>query len=207
MKRMLGHAIFLSLLATTPLCAQRMTATLPAAAKAILPAQGKLIDAASADLDGDGVLDYVAVTEAEPQSSAPEEDPTRIVFVIRQKPAGTFQVAAKNPHALIAKSLGGGMGDPFDSLSAGTKKFTLSHFGGRREKWTANYTFSYSSIDQAWQLTEIKASRWHNDARLQTFRPPHDFGKIAFQDFDAEKWQGRGAGYRQSKRSQPLISE
>ncbi len=42
---------------------------------------------------------------------------------------------------------------------------------------------------------------------MQTFKPPHDFGKIASQDFDAEKWQGLGDGYRKSKLSKPKIPE
>ena len=199
-----GFALTFALLANS-LLAQREPAELPAKVKALLPAKSKVLDAATADLDGDDLADYVVVAE---ENSGPEaEDPTRTVFVIQQKPAGEFAVAARNDRAVIAKSSGGAMGDPFDAVSAKKKEFTLSHFGGRREKWNANYTFGYSRIDQAWQLIRIDASRWSETAEMQTFKPPHDFGKIAFEEFDAEKWQGRGKGYKKSKLSKPLIPE
>lgn len=206
MKRTLsaGFALAFTFLASS-LLAQREPAKLPAEVKALIPAKSEVLDAATADLDGDDLPDYVVVAE---ETSEPDaEDPTRTVYVIRQKPAGEFAIAARNDHAVIAKSSGGAMGDPFDSVIAKKKEFTLSHFGGRREKWNASYTFGYSRIDNAWQLIRIEASRWSETAEMQTFKPPHDFGKIAFEEFDAEKWQGRGEGYKKSKLSKPLIPE
>lgn len=99
------------------------------------------------------------------------------------------------------------MSGSFDGVSAEKKAFTLSHAGGRRDKWTASYTFGYSRINQAWQLIRVEGSRWSEDGETRTDKPPHDFGKSAFADFDAGKWQGRGEGYRKSKLSKPAIPE
>ena len=200
----LGAALTFAFLASSGL-AQGEPAKVPPEVKALIPEKREILDAASADLDGDELPDYVVV--AEDTSKPDAEDPTRTVFVIQQKAAGEFAIAARNDHAVIAKSSGGAMGDPFDSVTAKKKEFTLTHFGGRREKWSASYTFAYSRIDQAWQLVRIEASRWSETADIQTFKPPHDFGKIAFEEFDAEKWQGRGKGYKKSKQSQPPIPE
>ena len=199
-----GAALSFVVLASSGL-SQDERAKLPAEVRALIPAQTTLLDAASADLDGDDLPDYVVV--AEDTSKPDAEDATRTVFVIQQKPEGEFTIAARNDHAVIAKSSGGAMSDPFDAVTAKKKEFTLTHFGGRREKWSASYTFGYSRIDQAWQLIRIEASRWSETAEMQTFKPPHDFGKIAFEEFDAEKWQGRGQGYKKSKQSQPPIPE
>ena len=199
-----GFALAFTFLASA-VPAQREPAKLPPEVKALIPEKREILDAASADLDGDELPDYVVV--AEDTSTADAEDPTRTVFVIQQKAAGEFAIAARNDHAVIAKSSGGAMGDPFDSVSAKKKEFTLSHFGGRREKWNASYTFGYSRIDKAWQLIRVEGSRWSETAEMQTFKPPHDFGKIAFEEFDAEKWQARGEGYKKSKLSQPPIPE
>jgi hypothetical protein len=191
--------------AAMPLLAQREVPDVPAPIKALIPPDSKILDAASADLNGDELADHVVV--AEDGGDADAEDPTRTVFVIQQKAGGEFAIAARSDRAVLAKSSGGAMGDPFDGVSAKKKEFTLSHFGGRREKWTASYTFGYSRIDHAWQLIRVEGSRWSETAEMQRFKPPHDFGKIAFQDFDAEKWQGVGEGYRKSKLSQPKIPE
>ena len=188
-----------------PLLAQPEPPVLPAPVKALIPSKSKVLDAASADLNGDDLPDHVVV--AEDGTDADAEDPARSVFVIQQNAAGKFTIAARSDRAVIAKSSGGAMGDPFDGISAKKKEFTLTHFGGRREKWTASYTFGYSRIDQAWQLTRIQASRWSETAEMQIYKPPHDFGKIALEDFDAEKWQGRGEGYKKSKLSKPAIPE
>ena len=204
MKSTLYGALTFALLAT-PLLAQREAPELPAPVKALIPPKSHILDAASADLNGDDLADHVVVVED--AANAEAEDPTRTVFVIQQKATGEFTVAARSDRAVLAKSSGGAMGDPFDAISAKKKEFTLSHFGGRREKWTASYTFAYSRIDNAWQLIRIEGSRWSENAEMQTFKPPHDFGKIALEDFDAEKWQGRGEGYRKSKLSKPPIPE
>ncbi len=202
MNKTVWSALTLALLATS-LHPQTEPAKLPAEAKSLLPAQGEILDAASADLNGDGVPDYVVVTEAK-GNATPDADPTRTVFVIEQEPAGKYKIAARNNHAVMAKSDGGGMGDPFDAVTADKKAFTISHLGGRREKWTLHYIFRFSPPDDDWFLSGVDAG---GDAKPQKFRFPDDFGKIAFQDFNTDKWQGRGAGYQKSAKSQPPIPQ
>jgi hypothetical protein len=53
----------------------------------------------------------------------------------------------------------------------------------------------------------VEGSRWSENGETQTFKPPHDFGKIAFENVDAEKWQGLGEDYRKSKLSKPPIQQ
>ena len=203
MKTILCGAVTSALLAAS-LPAQAEPAQLPADVKALIPETTEILDSASADLTGDDLADYVVV--AERTNSADPEDPTRTVFVIQQKPAGTFAVAAQNDRAVITK-MNGGLSGSFDSISAQKKGFTISHSGGRREKWTANYIFGFSRIDNAWQLIRVEGSRWSEKGEVRTFKPPHDFGKIAFEEFDTEKWQGVGEGYRKSKLTKPLIAQ
>ena len=203
MKTSLSAACAFTLL-TTSLLAQSDEVQLPEKVKALIPAKTEILHAATADVDGDELADYIVA--AEDTASADAEDPTRTVFVIRQKPEGEFGIAARNASAIISRA-NGGLSDSFEGVKAEKKQFTLLHSGGRRDKWTAAYTFGYSRIDQAWQLIRVEASRWSETGEMQTFKPPHDFGKIAFADFDAEKWQGLGEGYRKSKLSKPKIPE
>ena len=204
MKTTLCGGLTLAILAL-PLLAEREPPELPAPVKALMPPNSKILHAASADLNGDNLPDHIVV--AEDATTPDAEDPARTVFVIQQSAAGEFAVAARSDRAVLAKSSGGAMGDPFEAIRAKKKEFTLTHSGGRREKWTASYTFGFSRLDNAWQLIRVEGSRWSENAEMQTFKPPHDFGKIALEDFDAEKWQGVGEGYRKSKLSQPKIPE
>lgn len=199
----LCRALTFILLASSAV-AQQDEIKLPVEVNALLPANSAILGAATADLNGDELADYVVVTEE--TASRDPEDPTRTAFVIVQKPEGKFAVAARNDRAVISKA-NGGLSEAFDRITADKKTFTLSHAGGRRDKWTADYTFGFSRIDQAWQLIRVEGSRWSEDGALVTFKPPHDFGKIAFEQFDAEKWQGLGEGYKKSKLSKPPIPE
>ena len=191
-------------LSISSLAAQGKEIELPAEVKALIPAKTEILGAATADLNGDDSPDYVVV--AEETSPADPEDPTRTVFVIAQKAEGKFTVAAQNDKAVITNA-NGGMSGTFDGISAKAKTFEISHSGGRRDKWHAIYTFGFSRIDQAWQLIRVEGNRWSEDGKVHTYKPPHDFGKIGFEEFDTEKWQGRGEGYRKSKLSKPSIPE
>ena len=202
MKRILCGAVTLALL--TILQAQTDELTLPAEVKALIPAKRDVVGAATADLNGDDLPDYVVV--AQETESANPEDPARTVLVITQKPAGEYAITARNDRAVISK-MDGGLSDSFAGITAKAKTFSISHEGGRRDKWHAIYTFGFSRVDQAWQLVQIEGNRWSEDGAVHTYKPPHDFGKIAFEDFDTEKWQGRGEGYRKSKLSKPMIPE
>jgi hypothetical protein len=202
MKRILCGAVIFALL--TMVQAQTDEVTLPAEVKALIPAKREILGAASADLNGDNLSDYVVV--AQETESAEAEDPTRTVFVIEQKPEGEFVIAARNDRAVISK-MNGGLSDSFAGITAEAKTFSISHEGGRRDKWHAIYTFGFSRLDRAWQLIRIEGNRWSEAGEVHTYKPPHDFGKIAFEEFDTEKWQGLGDGFRKSKLSKPKIPE
>jgi hypothetical protein len=95
MKRILCGAVTLALL--TILQAQTDELTLPAEVKALIPAKRDVVGAASADLNGDDLPDYVVV--AQETESADPEDPARTVLVITQK----RQANTPSRHATTAR--------------------------------------------------------------------------------------------------------
>jgi hypothetical protein len=188
---MKSYFLFLgSLLMVPALLAAPNTVEIPQEIKPFIEANSKALDIASADLNGDDTNDYVLVVERE--ADGKDQEPIRTVIVLIREKSGTLKAVAKNDHAVLGKDCGGVWGDPFETVEAKRKKFTIHHFGGSREKWNCSYTFGYSSKDNAWQLIRVKDTRYLDDPKQEVFAPPRDFGKIDFSEFDSEKWRGIG---------------
>src|SRR3712207_4214451 len=131
MNQILCGALTCTLLAISA-AAQTDDVTLPTEVKSLIPANTAILGAATADLNGDEPAGYILVVEA--TCGAEAEDPTRTVLIIEQKPERKFAVAARSDRAVITKP-NGGLSDCFDRVTAGKNTFTLSHSGGRRDKW------------------------------------------------------------------------
>ncbi|WP_193763588.1 hypothetical protein [Methylomonas methanica] len=97
---------------------------------------------------------------------------------------------------MFCSTCGGVFGDPFAELSATTKSFSVSHYGGSNWRWTNRFQFNYSRRDNTWQLVRVEQSSFHTSdpetAKTTTYTPPTDFGKIDIADFDPENFQGFG---------------
>ncbi len=152
----------------------------------------------NADLNGDGLEDFILVLERQKaKPSDPEiEDRQRILLILVRKPDGRLVEARRNDRVVYCSTCGGVMGDPFQGVEAGLKTFTVSHYGGSSWRWSVDYKFGYSRRDDTWQLVQVKESSSHagdpEKAENKTYRPPKHFGKIDISDFDPEKWKGQG---------------
>ena len=153
----------------------------------------------SADLDGDGLKDYVIVLErqkASPSDDDITENQRPLVIVVRQ-PDSSLKVAKRNEKIVFCSSCGGVMGDPFQGVKTALKSFTVQHYGGSAERWSKEYTFNYSRKDNTWQLVRVEEETFNalkpGKPKTRIFTPPKDYGKIDIQDFDPENWKGQGA--------------
>ena len=157
----------------------------------------KAISINAADLNGDGLSDYILVLEKQQSSDPDIEDRQRFLLIVVRQPDSRLQVKKRSDKVVLCSSCGGTWGDPFDSIKVGPKTFTVSHYGGSRERWETNYTFSYSRRDDTWQLVraeEITSDIF--DPKHKKYRevltPPKHFGKIDISDFDPENYRGNG---------------
>jgi hypothetical protein len=153
----------------------------------------------SADLNGDGLQDYVVVLEkqkAEPTDPDIEENQRRLLILIRETGGGLKEVK-RNDKIVFCSTCGGVMGDPFVGVEAGNKTFKVSHYGGSAQRWAIEYTFNYSRKDNTWQLVRVKEEDFSasdpNKIKTRLYTPPKDYGKIDIADFDPEHWKGVGA--------------
>ncbi|MBI2417123.1 MAG: hypothetical protein HYV28_04350 [Ignavibacteriales bacterium] len=148
-----------------------------------------------ADLNGDGKMDYVMILTKE-DSDPYNDDGQRPLILLIRKPDNSLYMAKRNENIVLCKECGGILGDPFASLKAEKKTFTITHFGGDALRWFYSYTFNYSRVDNTWQLVraEERSSNIYSpeDDWDSVFTPPKHFGKIDFSDFDPNDFKNRG---------------
>jgi hypothetical protein len=156
-----------------------------------------LLAYASADLNGDGLRDVVFIVESKAPSTKPqEEEGLRTLKIAVRSADGALKVVKQNGRVVYCRSCGGAFGDPFDSLEASGKRFTIHHYGGSGWRWANAYTFAYSKRESTWQLVRVEESSFHasdpDKMESKTHRPPRSFGKIDIVEFDPAKFLGVG---------------
>jgi hypothetical protein len=174
-------------------------AQIPAEVRPFVERGTRALAVAAADLDGDGRGDFVLVLERQPANpkAEPIEVGQRPLLILRRGEDGKLVLAKRNDRIVFCDTCGGALGDPFQGVTAGPRRFAVEHYGGSRESWSNRFQFDYSRIDRTWQLVEVSETVMdrHEPARETTrrFRPPRDFGKIDVADFDPQNFKGRGA--------------
>jgi hypothetical protein len=158
----------------------------------------KPLSLVSADLNGDGLKDFILVLERQKskQSDPDIEDRQRPLLILIRQLDGTLKENKRNDKIVFCSTCGGMVGDPFLEVRAAKKTFTVSHYGGSAWRWSVEYTFKYSRIDNTWQLVNVKEGSFHaseaGSSKTLDFTPSKDYGKIDIADFDPEKWKGQG---------------
>ena len=171
----------------------------PAEIKKFIPPGNKLLALESADLNGDGLQDYILVLE---KQKANESDPDididqRPLWIIIRTKEGSLQIVKKNEKVVFCSTCGGVMGDPFQGVEVGLKTFTVNHYGGSGWRWSKSFRFNYSRIDDTWQLVRVEETSFHSSTpekvTKKIYTPPQHFGKIDISDFDPENYLSKGA--------------
>lgn len=166
---------------------------LPAELKPFVPAGYDPLSLDSADLDFDGVKDYVLVL----QKKGDVDEGSRPLLIITRAPDGSLKQRARNDKLVYCASCGGVMGDPFQGVEAGPGRFAVTHYGGSAWRWANAFRFAYSRRDATWQLVRVEEESFNSldpdkTLKKRLYIPPRDFGKIDIGDFDPNKFQGVG---------------
>ena len=199
--------LLLALLLLSSLSARAAGNGEPVAAK-VIPAELKpfieprtvLLSFDAADLNGDGLSDYVLVLEKQKNKPTDDDitDGQRPLLLLIRQPNGTLKLAKRNDKLVMCSTCGGVMGDPFEAMVVGSKTFTVSHFGGSGWRWANSARFNYSRRDDTWQLVRVEEVSFHagdpdKTTKTKVYTPPKHFGKIDIADFDPESFRGQGA--------------
>ncbi len=173
------------------------TVELPKELKTFVDRGTRPIEIERADLNGDGLRDYLLVLE---QRWAPEGDRVglkRSLLIIVRRAGGGLRLANRSDTAVRNDYCGGVWGDCFQGVTASKRTFTISEYGGSSWRWDRETTFRYSTRDHTWQLVRVEEQSFHverpDKIRRLLYRRPRDFGKIDVSKYDADDFLGKGA--------------
>lgn len=172
---------------------------IPEELKQIISPQEELLAFVAADLNDDGLMDYVFVVESrEAEVKSDEFDQgIRTLKIAIGCPDKSIKIVKISKNAVLCRTCGGSF-DPFNlrELTASKKTFAVSHYGGTGERWSNTYQFNYSRRDDTWQLVYVEETTSdvsdHNKIITKNYRPPKSFGKIDISEFDPYNFIGVG---------------
>ena len=211
-----GCLLALALVQALPAAAQKDAVPLPATnGGCALPFPARIPDelapfvlpdtralcAAGADLNGDGLRDYLLVLEkvSERTYDPGKEGGERPLLVVVREPGGGLRVAARNDRLVYCAACGGVFGDPFEGVEARGETFTVYHYGGAGWRWRADYTFRYVPAAGTWRLAKVVELHYHaaepDKLQQRTFIAPDHFGEIDLADFHPDRWKRPSASY------------
>jgi len=181
--------------------AQPERVKIPAEVKPFVEKGAKTIALETADINGDGLKDYVLVLERENLTEKDEFDypkNQRPLLLLTRGKGNKLSEAGRNEKIVMCSECGGMMGDPFAGVAVGRNTLTVNHYGGSAWRWETSYKFNYSRIDKTWQLVRFERSDFHaaDDERTIKRRvmTPKDFGKIDLAGFDPEFFTEKPSG-------------
>lgn len=158
--------------------------------EALIPKAASILISQASDLNRDGRMDAVIVVD--PVHSGSEmlgEGSARIVMLLIRDATGQLHNLKQNDALVPCEQCGGLAGDPFGYVQAKNDTFTIAIGGGSRERWWAEYTFSYAPDLEDWLLHKIErgvSDQFSDKKKLETLGPK-DFGRMRFADFDPSR--------------------
>jgi len=195
---LLRALIFFSLLVSgMAVLAQTSDVNVPDEVKPFIESGSAAETVEKGDLNGDGRPDYILVYAKPPKPDDTfDDDDLRTTVVLIRDAAGKLSAAAANDAAAFCRSCGGVLGDPFQGVKIKGTSFTIMNYGGSSDRWSNEYTFSYSKRDNNWQLTRAEESSFSaftpDKVKTKVLTPPKNYGLINFADFDPGAYEGKG---------------
>jgi hypothetical protein len=185
-----SKAAFFIILFVAPILvsAQKSALKIPLEVTEFIEKDETAIALESADLNGDGTMDFILVLEkSKPQPTEDDADDRRSLLIIVSDANGKLKLAARNEKVVYCRSCGGAFGDPFDSIEASRKSFVVYNYGGSWQRWGDYYQFNYSRRDRTWQLVLLEETNYdsHDPEIVKTKTlTPKNFGKISIRNLD-----------------------
>ena len=132
---------------------------LPRGLHALVPAGLEVLAWRRADLNLDGHPDVVFILQAKGTTpfDGDRGDLPRPLLVALGHAGGALHVVARNDQLVRCINCGGSWPEPFDELTAEPGRFTLSHYGGSRWRWSERWRFDFDVQANTWYLSSLKA--------------------------------------------------
>jgi hypothetical protein len=172
------------------------TILLPSQLQSFVEPGTRPIELELADLNGDGLPDFIVVLENLPTADE-AHGLERVFLIIAGQPGGALRVVTRSDSAVRDDTCGGPLGDCFGGVDVKGSTFILSEGGGSNWRWNRVSTFKFSSRDKTWQLVRVVEQSWHlsNPSKIKrtVYVPPNDFGKIDISEYDPNDFLRKGS--------------
>lgn len=121
-----------------------------------VPKSMAILDAVKGDLNADGRPDAILILKnpKEAESGDVENQVKRPLLVLVRSTQGKLQLAKRNDDLIMCYHCGGVFGDPYAETTLQNNAFTVSFYGGSRNRWGYDYTFQYQPATQNWVLVK-----------------------------------------------------
>lgn len=150
----------------------------------------KILESTKGDLTGDGRQGAVLIIDPPGGADAKlGEGPARDVLLVVPDASGHLQKAASNARIVPCATCGGVSGDPYGYTKVGKGQFTIVNGGGSRERWSDEFTFTWSAAKKDWFASHVvrKASDTESGKEKHVDLSTKDLGEVSFKDFDPGK--------------------
>ncbi|UPG91584.1 hypothetical protein L2Y96_07380 [Luteibacter aegosomaticola] len=147
----------------------------------------KVLESIKGDLTGDGRQGAVLIIDPPGGANAKlGEGPARDVLLVVPDASGHLQKVASNARIVPCVTCGGIAGDPYGYTRVGKGEFTIVNGGGSRERWSDEFTFTWSAAKKDWLASHVvrKVSDDESGKEKQVDLSAKDLGGVTFKDFD-----------------------
>jgi hypothetical protein len=110
-----------------------------------VPVDWEILGEASGDLNKDNKDDIVLVLRYKAEETS-DESP-RILLVLFQTKPDLFALSHQSSKAILQKTEGGVMGDPFQEVKIDRGSILLNHYGGSSTRWGYSHRFQFRNKD------------------------------------------------------------
>jgi len=154
-----------------------------------IPSGYHLIDSLRGDLNRDSVFDVLLIVDKNKTDNLNpyEVFKSRSLLILLGTSTG-YQLAAQNQNAVLCKTCGDNMTDPFSGFVIDDGYFSINYSGKQRYSWKKKFSFKYLDSAQTWILerirTEVLSERGSEKVQSIHSLRKNDFGNISFNDFN-----------------------
>jgi len=124
------------------------TAPLPKFLSSFVEPGTRPIDFDSADLNGDGLVDFVVVLEKTRRDDVHDVERAERTLLVLVKTKEGFKLAVRAVDAIQPDDCGGVFGDCFQGIEAAPRSIIINEYGGSSWRWSTKAVFRYSKRDE-----------------------------------------------------------
>lgn len=106
-----------------------------------IPKDWEVLSETKGDLNNDKQEDIALVLKHKNEENL--EDPPRILLICFQEKPDSYKLIAVSTKAILKKTEGGVMGDPFQGINWNRGSILIEHYGGSSQRWSSTHRFQY----------------------------------------------------------------